>query len=276
MNINTDFNIIVKKIVPFLTIILLALITALVFQALLPQYNLKEVTVKQYPIEYNKYKFTKTAEKEQKALDSEEVKEEKKEYALMSNISLKMIYEESNNNGWIIISEKSVNKNIILGIDEEFKNYKLKEIYSQYVVFTRNNKSYKLELKKVKSEISYVNEAVNNETSQITKVDDQYQLKRDLINTYTKNNSKIWKEISIQEIKKDGKIDGFEVKKLANKTVFKELGLQKGDVIKSVNNIKLKSYADAFAIYKKIDKTENLSIIIVRDNKEVELEYEIK
>jgi len=276
MNINTDFNIIVKKIVPFLTIILLALITALVFQALLPQYNLKEVTAKQYPIEYNKYKFTKTAEKEQKALDSKEVKEEKKEYALMSNISLKMIYEESNNNGWIIISEKSVNKNIILGIDEEFKNYKLKEIYSQYVVFTRNNKSYKLELKKVKSEISYVNEAVNNETSQITKVDDQYQLKRDLINTYTKNNSKIWKEISIQEIKKDGKIDGFEVKKLANKTVFKELGLQKGDVIKSVNNIKLKSYADAFAIYKKIDKTENLSIIIVRDNKEVELEYEIK
>jgi general secretion pathway protein C len=54
------------------------------------------------------------------------------------------------------------------------------------------------------------------------------------------------------------------------------LGLRKGDIIKAVNNIELKSYNDAFSIYKKINKINNLNILILRNDREMELDYEIE
>jgi len=75
---------------------------------------------------------------------------------------------------------------------------------------------------------------------------------------------------------KDGKIDGFKINRIANKSIFKELGLRKGDIIKGVNNIILKSYADAFKLYKNINKIDNLNFTILRDNQIMEMEYDIK
>ena len=58
-------------------------------------------------------------------------------------------------------------------------------------------------------------------------------------------------------------------------TIFSRLGLKAGDTIKSINNNPLKSYADAFGVYYKIENTKALKITILRENKERELEYEI-
>jgi len=56
---------------------------------------------------------------------------------------------------------------------------------------------------------------------------------------------------------------------------FATLGLRKGDVIIKANNIPLKSYRDAMNVYKNINKFDAINIVVMRNNQEKELVYEI-
>ena len=58
-------------------------------------------------------------------------------------------------------------------------------------------------------------------------------------------------------------------------TPFAQLGLRKGDIIIKANNKPMKSYKDAIAIYKNIDKLEALELIVLHNNQETEISYEI-
>ena len=86
---------------------------------------------------------------------------------------------------------------------------------------------------------------------------------------------KIWKNISIHEVKKNGKINGFKVNKINQNSVFAKLGLKEGDLIIKLNNKKLDSYREALKIYKHIDDLDSVQIVVMRNNQEVELVYEI-
>ena len=198
---------------------------------------------------------------------------------MISSILLKAIYANSNNRGWIIIAEKSSSKTHILGIGESFKNYTLKSVYVKYVIFTNGSREYKLELLTDDEKVMYtIKKNIPKKVlkKNIEKIDNMVLVQRTFLDKYIKNPEKIWKEIAIKEIKKDGKIDGFKINRISYKSVFEKLGLKQGDIIKSINNIELKSYADAFKIYKQIGSLDNLNFLILRNNKEMELEYEIK
>ena len=120
---------------------------------------------------------------------------------------------------------------------------------------------------------------IDKEEKQVEKIiidDGKVTVKRDYVNKYINNFNKIWKDISINEVFKNSKINGFKVTRIRSNSVFSKLGLRQGDILKEVNNIELKSYNDAFKIYKKINKINNLHIKVLRNNQEVELDYEIK
>lgn len=273
MNTNIDFNNVLKKLIPFIGIVLFSMLLNTILFFFLPKSYFSKTMSENRTIDYKKYKIREGFE--EKKIVKKKLKKHivKKEYALISNILLNMIYQEENQNGWIVIAEKSSRKTTILGINELYKNYKLLKIFENHVIFEKNNREYKLLLNSEKQKTPYIIEKTG---VSIEKIDDQYQLKRDLINEYTQNSSKIWKEISIKETVTNGSINGFKITRIPQKSVFKKLGLRQGDIIKSVNNVKLKSYADAFNIYKKISKVKNMKFVVLRGNQEVELEYEIK
>ena len=85
----------------------------------------------------------------------------------------------------------------------------------------------------------------------------------------------LWKDIAISEVKKGKKIEGFKVTRINKDSKMALLGLQKGDLIVKVNNIALKSYKAAMDIYAKIDKMTTIQIVVIRNNQEKELIYEI-
>ena len=145
------------------------------------------------------------------------------------------------------------------------------------VIFMKNNKEYKLTINNTKtSKIEYTIIPTQIEQQNITKEDDKLIVKRDLVNSYIQNFGKIWDNISINEIKTKTGIDGFKINSVKKGSIFEKLGLKKGDIIKEVNNIKLKSYNDAFIVYRKIDKIKNINIVVLRNGLEEELNYEIK
>jgi general secretion pathway protein C len=279
MNIN--FNNMIKQSLVYISTILIAFIISSVLYIYLPKTAPIVIDDQKKPLKYNKYQVKKSfKEKQNKIIKKAAVVRKTKEYQLINNIILKAIFALSNNKGFIMIAEKSSSVSHTLKVGDVFKNYKLKSIYPSYVIFTKGTNEYKLTMDNEENKSTkYTVEKVDLKKSikdEINKVDSGYILKKSIINKYTKNFDNIWKEIAIKEIKKDGKIDGFKIGNLSSKSVFKKLGLKIGDIIKSVNNITLTSYAQAFKIYENMDNITNLHIVLERNNKQMELDYEIK
>jgi len=179
------------------------------------------------------------------------------------------LYGNSSYGYAIVATSHNPQKTEIISIGESYRGYKLSSIALNYVIFTKNNKEYKLELDK--SEIS----TQKTQQSTINTGDEAISVSKKEINYYVKNPAKIWRDISIVEIKKDGKITGFKVTKVRKGSKMAKLGLQRGDIIIKANGIALTSYNAAMKLYKNFNKLKTIALVIKRGNEEKELIYEI-
>lgn len=282
-----------KLIQVFITLSILALIAyglnlALYFY--LPKSKVSSVMNEENSLEYERFnlKEAMTTKKIKSAPKTKKVQKKKNEYQLLSNIKLIAIYDLGNGDGVITITSKGKSDSTILGIGEEFKGYTLKSVHRDYAVFTKNNKEYRvaMDLKDdtstkftttVQKPQPQTKEEIRQEIDENIQINDEsIKVNRTYMNSYINDFNKIWKDISITEHKVNGKINGFKVNRLKKASAFEKLGLKKGDIIKSVNNIELKSYNAAFNLYNKIDKTKSINMIILRKNQEVEINYEIE
>ena len=185
----------------------------------------------------------------------------------ITNMVLKGLYGKDSK-GFAIVALKSSPKNTsIVSVSELFSGYTLKTILNSGVVFMKEGKEYIL-----KMEHSRI---IKGSITTITDSSQSKSVSRSDINFYAKNPSQIWKDISINEVKNGNKIEGFKVTKIKKNSKMAKLGLKKGDIIIKINNVKLKSYKDALDMYGKIDKLNTVQIVVMRNNQEKELVYEI-
>ncbi len=171
--------------------------------------------------------------------------------------------------GYIVIAMKSApDKTEILGIGESYGGYKLLEIRPSSAVLEKESHHYILEL-------------VTDDLAALRKrhapyiEGEPYQMSRAEIQEYAKNFGQILEDINIIEVKNRGRLKGFKITRIRPNTPFSYLGLRKGDIIIKVNNETLKSYADALNIYQNINDIKEIELIVLRNNKEKELRYEI-
>lgn len=189
----------------------------------------------------------------------------------ITNMILKGLYG-TKTRGYVIIAMKSnPKKTSIIGVGEDYQGYKLKSISRFSALFERLGKDYVLELEKMKKNSSSRVQKVVHQQPEGTPVG----VSRNDINYFAKNPQKIWQQIGIDEVRENGKIKGFKVVRIDPNSKFATLGLRKGDLIIKANNITLKSYKDAIDIYKNIDKFDAMEIVVLRNNQEKELVYEI-
>jgi len=99
---------------------------------------------------------------------------------------------------------------------------------------------------------------------------------RSLIQTYTENPDKIWKNIGLYEVKNNGKLEGFKVRFVRRGSPFAKLGLQRGDIIKSINGEPITGYAVPMRMLRSADTIDDLSLTIERNHEEKELRYEVQ
>jgi len=197
----------------------------------------------------------------------------------LKDLKLKGIYH-SKSLSFVTLDDNG--NSVMVDIGDVFKNYTLKEVFSKSAIFQRDGKEYELKLFDSKDEVKIIKEPFNKNTKktnqkQKTQTTEQKisNISRDEIKSYKKDMSKIWSNVGIREYKTNGVLDGFIVTYVKKDSVFEDLGLRKGDILKEANGIKLQSYKDALRLYKKIDSTKSFRLVIIRNKKEMELEYEI-
>lgn len=281
MNIN--FNNLFNQFAIFLSVVLFAFILDTALFVYLPKTQPTFQKENSETLDYKRYDIIRAFKNTTKKIQQPKKKIIKKQYNLNDNIILKAIYAKDNQRGFIIIQEKHKSDTQMLGINDSIKGYILKQIYATYVIFNKNNKEYRLNLNDNKKTKNFTTTPVIQKEqpkpendSNIVVLDDKISVQRAYLNSYINNIDKIWKNINIQEVKTPHGIDGFKVRYIKPGSVFSALGLQKGDIIKSVNNIKLKSYNDAFKVYRKINDITNINMQIQRGNQTMELNYEIQ
>jgi len=75
---------------------------------------------------------------------------------------------------------------------------------------------------------------------------------------------------------KDGKPDGFELSYIKANSFFTQLGLRRGDIIKSINQKPINTPEDAFSFYKAVESGEPLSMDILRGGQSRTIHYRFK
>lgn len=264
MNTNYNFNFLFPYAIIFLFVYLFNSILFLY----LPKKPLQVDHISQNDIKYSSYNGFFTKE-----ISIIENKEIKKEYLSIDKIVLKAIYLQNENIAWAVMQEKNSSKTKIVSLGEEYKSYILKKVFKTYVILEKYNKEYKIILNNMNTKLKYSINKVNKEDLFVS--GNEVIISRKYLNSYINDLSKVWNNISINEIRKNGKIDGFKVFKVKENSVFEKIGLKKDDIIKKVNNKPLDSYNEAFKLYKNINKINYFVIEILRNNEIMELSYEI-
>jgi general secretion pathway protein C len=229
----------------------------------LPNSGVEISAKKSYQPKYQRVNFKNMISKAQ-AVKKKNVKENSVDIGIsITSMVLKGLYGIKSK-GFIIVAMRSnLRKTTILGIGENFQGYVLKSISTSSALLTKDGADFILTLEGTKKTNKLINKKIDNTVA------------RTDISYYAKNPNQIWKDISISEVKDGKNIKGFKVTKISKNSKFASLGLKKGDVITKANNVILKSYKDALEIYENIDKLDVIQIVIMRNNKEVELVYEI-
>lgn len=120
-----------------------------------------------------------------------------------------------------------------------------------------------------------VTEAVADSAQAGTQENEWRTIAYQTIKTQMNDLQNIGKTIDISAVANGEKISGFRVNTIAPESIFAQLGIINGDVILSVNNKKLESYADALAVYAQVPSLRSLRITVKRNNLQKELVYEI-
>ncbi|HEO98633.1 MAG: hypothetical protein JW682_01130 [Campylobacterales bacterium] len=210
--------------------------------------------------------------------------------ASIKDIDLLGIYSAS---GSTVVTVQHKGKTKVLSRGESINDFVLEGAGSDFATFSKEEKLYTVTLLKPKKSsggtgsIKTVNgsdterpkEAKNEQdktpSGEIVDAGDRKIIDRSLLTHYTTNMDDIFKDIGIQDMKEGDTVTGFKVSFVRRGSHFSKLGLQKGDIIKSVNGQEINSYNAAFGIFKEVQNMANMTLVIIRDNKEMELEYEV-
>ena len=101
----------------------------------------------------------------------------------------------------------------------------------------------------------------------------QYVLKREDLNKATGNLGALASQARIVPSAKD---NGFKIFSIAKDSLYSKIGIQNGDVLKSINGIELSSPDKALEAYSRLQSASKLSLDIVRKGQNETLEYTIE
>ena len=198
----------------------------------------------------------------------------------MSGYKLLGLY---NSKETLVVTVEKARKTTILSKGEKINGFELTSAGANYALFKKSGKEFKLSLNKIKNTIPSANTRAtskNNSLQHSNKTIEEHNgvkiISRNLLTSYTKNIDKIWKDISIAENQKNGKLNGFKINYVKKGSDFEKLGLKRGDILMGINAQPLNSLNAAMNFFKEINNIENLTLTVERNGKSKDIEYEIQ
>ncbi|OQX72735.1 MAG: hypothetical protein B6D59_07645 [Campylobacteraceae bacterium 4484_4] len=190
----------------------------------------------------------------------------------ITDIKLKGTYIEGEK-GFVVIEESSgvvfVNKG------ENYKGYRLKEVYEDRAIFEKGGKNYEVLLKEEMRPSSQTGGGATSSAVSGGASAGSVRVARDELNDYIRHPNKIWKNIRIQEIRKHGRIEGFRVNYVKKNSVFDRFGLKSGDIITAIDGNEIHSLGEVMRYYNDAANLEALTLTVKRGNEIVDIDFTV-
>jgi general secretion pathway protein C len=112
--------------------------------------------------------------------------------------------------------------------------------------------------------------------------DDQFDsgetvnIDRDKINSSLKNINQLMSQVKVRPHFKDGKPDGLLLSHVQQNSIFKDMGLQNGDIVKGVNGKEIQSVDDALKFYDNLKSSSAVELQIERKGDPLSINYQIE
>ncbi len=195
----------------------------------------------------------------------EEVKEEVKEQQVVTsfkNYTLKGTVVCSKCGHSIAILQDQSGKTVVVSEGEEIDGYRLKRVYPEEVVLERGKEEILLQLK---------GKEEKEKRGETTERGNYTVNRKEIISQISSGD--FLRYISIVPVKEP---QGLKVNYVNPKSFIYKLGIRPGDIILSINEIKIKSPEDSFAAFEKLKSADSITITVLRRGREVKLHYELQ
>ena len=106
--------------------------------------------------------------------------------------------------------------------------------------------------------------------------DSEYVIDEETVENALGNINQLLTQIRVVPNFQDGKPDGFKVFAIKPNSLFAEIGLKNGDVIRKVNDQDISSPEKALGLFQELRNEKNLSVEISRRGQSQTLNYEIR
>ncbi|MDX2439443.1 MAG: type II secretion system protein GspC [Desulfobacterales bacterium] len=171
---------------------------------------------------------------------------------------------------YAVIEDKKVRQQALYEVGDSVQGAKVKKILRHEVILNHGGKDQVLEMetdnksvsahrkppKKISSNTIFGNRANMDDPS-------------DDINT-------LMKQVKMRPHFLEGEPDGLMVYGIRPNSVFRQIGLRNGDIIKDINGTQILSGEDASNLYAEIQEAENAKLTVFRRGKIKELFYQVK
>ncbi len=201
-----------------------------------------------------------------------------------------IIVSEGTSSSVAVLQNKETGKTVMLTIGESILNLELTHVLEDGVVLRKGEKIYWLLLEE--SLQSKTDKNIRRNPRRIEKVEQEIDKsksvlvnkslpEREFVRSEVQERVERERALIINETRVipnyvDGKIDGFKVISLPKKSIASEVGIQKDDVIKEINGVKLNNLFALVMLYSRIFEEERYEVLIERDKKLIHQVYILK
>jgi general secretion pathway protein C len=99
---------------------------------------------------------------------------------------------------------------------------------------------------------------------------------REKVNGALKNINQLMSQVKVRPHFKDGKPNGLMLSHIQQNSIFMDMGLQSGDIIKGVNGNAIESVDDALKFYESLKSSPSVQLQIERQGEQMSVDYQIQ
>jgi general secretion pathway protein C len=111
---------------------------------------------------------------------------------------------------------------------------------------------------------------------QVVETGENINIERETIDSSLKNINQLMSQVKIRPHFKDGKPNGLLLSHVQENSIFKDMGLQNGDIVKGVNGKEIQSVDDALKFYENLKSSSSVELQVERGGDLLSINYQIE
>ncbi|RUM30039.1 MAG: type II secretion system protein GspC [Aquifex sp.] len=162
-------------------------------------------------------------------------------------------------------------KYVFLEKGKNYKGYTLFKVKKDRAIFRKGGREFEIPFKLEKVKEGKISTQRTYDFSQREIVVSRREIER-----ITKDPAKMFTQIRLVPYVRGGKTEGFIFEWVKPGSIFHRMGIRRGDILISINNMTITSGEDAFRILQMIRNEPNLKVVLIRRGKREEINVRIE